>query len=160
MKKLYTLLLFFFGAFLTVNGQVHINEYSAANLNNILDNYERTEDWIELYNDSDIDMNIGGYHLSDKSSKPAKWEIPQGTVIPAKGFLVFWCSGRDEMCDNNVFHTNFKLTQTKDNETLLFTMPDETIIDEIPLGLVLVESSMCRSVDGGDEGESWEREGE
>ncbi|MEM9549138.1 MAG: CotH kinase family protein [Bacteroidota bacterium] len=150
MKKLSTLLLLC-GIGIWAYGQVHINEYSAANLQNFLDNYNRTEDWIELYNDGDVDVNLSGYHLSDKSSKPAKWEIPAGTIIPAKGYLVFWCSGRDEACDDNVFHTNFKLAQTKDNETLLFTMPDETIIDEIPLGLTLVESSWCRSVDGGDE---------
>lgn len=150
MKKTFTLLFFFLGIGLSVYGQVHINEYSAANLNNFLDNYERTEDWIELYNDSDIDVDLSGYHLSDKSHKPGKWEIPAGTIIPAKGYLVFWCSGRDEFCDNNVYHTNFKLAQTKSNETLMFTMPDETVIDEIPLGQTLVESSWCRSEDGGD----------
>ncbi len=151
MKKIFTLLLFFCGIGFWAFGQVHINEYSAANLENFLDNYDRTEDWIELYNDGDVDVDISGYHLSDKSTKPGKWEIPAGTIIPAKGFLVFWCSGRDEACDNNVFHTNFKLAQTKTNETLMFTMPDETIIDEIPLGQTLVESSWCRSVDGGSE---------
>ena len=147
-------LLTFVGLFamvIALNGQVHINEYSAANLENFLDNYERTEDWIELYNAGEVDVDLSGYHLSDKSHKPGKWEIPEGTIIPANGYLLFWCSGRDESCDGNVFHTNFKLTQTKDDETLLFTMPDETIIDEIPLGLTLVESSRCRSVDGGDD---------
>jgi len=150
MKKLFTLLLLS-GIGFWAYGQVHINEYSAANLHNFLDNYNRTEDWIELYNDGDVDVDLSGYHLSDKSNNPDKWEIPAGTIIPAKGYLVFWCSGRDEACDENVFHTNFKLAQTKDNETLMFTMPDESVIDEIPLGLTLVESSWCRSVDGGDE---------
>ncbi len=151
MKKTFTLLLLFCGLGFWAFGQVHINEYSAANLENFLDNYDRTEDWIELYNDGDVDVDLSGYHLSDKSTKPGKWEIPAGTIIPAKGHLVFWCSGRDEACDNNVYHTNFKLAQTKDNETLMFTMPDETVIDEIPLGLTLVESSWCRSVDGGSD---------
>ena len=151
MKKLLTLALLFFGTSFWVYGQVHINEYSAANLENFLDNYDKTEDWIELYNEGDVDVDISGYHLSDKSSKPGKWEIPAGTIIPAKGFLVFWCSGRDEACDGNNFHTNFKLAQTKNNETLLFTMPNEVIIDEFPLGLTLVESSWCRSMDGGSE---------
>ena len=151
MKKIFTLLFLLFGTSLWVMGQVHINEYSAANLENFLDNYERTEDWIELYNDGDVDVDISGYHLSDKTSKPGKWEIPAGTIIPAKGFLVFWCSGKDEACDDLVFHTNFKLAQTKTNETLLFTMPDESIIDEIPLGQTLVESSWCRAFDGGND---------
>ena len=150
MKYLLTLFSLFAMA-IAINGQVYINEYSAANLENFLDNYERTEDWIELYNAGEVDVDLSGYHLSDKSHKPGKWEIPEGTIIPAKGYLLFWCSGRDESCDGNVFHTNFKLTQTKDDETLLLTMPDETVIEEIPLGLALVESSRCRSVDGGDD---------
>lgn len=151
MKKLLPLLFLLFGMNHCVCAQVHINEYSAANLESFLDNYDRTEDWIELYNDSEVDVDISGYHLSDKVSKPGKWKIPAGTVVPAKGFLIFWCSGRDERCDDLSLHTNFKLAQTKSNEFLLFTMPDETIIDEIPLGLTLVESSWCRSTDGGSE---------
>lgn len=151
MKKTFTLLFLFCGIGFNALSQVHINEYSAANLEGFLDNYNRTEDWIELYNDGDSDVDLSGYHISDKTSKPGKWEIPAGTVIPAKGYLVFWCSGRDESCDGGSYHTNFKLAQTKDDETLLFTMPDETVIDEIPLGLTLVESSWCRSVDGGSE---------
>ena len=63
MKKIFTLLFFSLGLSMSMSGQVHINEYSAANLNNFLDNYERTEDWIELYNAGDTDVNIGGYHL-------------------------------------------------------------------------------------------------
>jgi len=151
MKKIFTLLFLFCGIAFIASGQIHINEYSAANLANFLDNYDKTEDWIELNNDGDVDMDISGYHLSDKSSKPGKWEIPEGTIIPAKGHLVFWCSGRDEHCEDGSFHTNFKLSQTTGNETLLLTMPDETVIDEIPLGLTLVESSWCRSTDGGNE---------
>ena len=30
--------------------QVVINEYSASNLNTILDNYSSNEDWVELFN--------------------------------------------------------------------------------------------------------------
>lgn len=48
-------------------------------------------DWIELYNESNFEANIGGYKIYDNDgqsgSKPKK-EIPAGTVIPAKGFYV------------------------------------------------------------------------
>ena len=96
-------------------GQVVINEYSVSNLSSYLDNYGGEEDWIELYNTSASSVNIGGFYLSDKTTNPSKWEIPEWTVIPAYGYLVFWCSGRDEVSGNN-YHTNFKLKQTKNTQ--------------------------------------------
>lgn len=95
MKKhyisLFALLCFGF----TSTAQVVINEYSASNLNGFMDSFGKTEDWIELYNNSSSDLDISGWHLSDKETKPEKWEIPTGTIIPANGFLAFYCSGRD-----------------------------------------------------------------
>lgn len=48
-------------------------------------------DWIEIYNESDSDVDISGYKIYDSGgnsgSKPKK-EFPLGTVVPAKGFTV------------------------------------------------------------------------
>ncbi|MEE9437698.1 MAG: CotH kinase family protein [Saprospiraceae bacterium] len=149
MKHLLLQIVLFFIASTAVVGQININEYSAANLYNIKDNHNKTEDWIELYNSQEIDVDISGYHLSDKASKPGKWTIPEGTIIPAHGYLVFWCSGRDESFRGH-FHTNFKLAQTKGNETLIFSDPSEIVIDEIPLGIALTDHSYSKTEDGGD----------
>ena len=127
--------------------QVVINEFSASNLSGFPDDYAKFEDWVELHNTSSSSVNIGGWFLSDKTSKPGKWKIPSGTVIPGNGYLVFWCSGRDEASSGN-YHTNFKLTQTKDNEVLLLADPDSNVIDMHDLGLALLEHSHCRSTDG------------
>ena len=52
-------------------GQITINEYSAANYDNYIDNYNNYEDWIELYGDrhfSDDNAIIGGISkISDQS---------------------------------------------------------------------------------------------
>ena len=150
MKKRITFLVCLTAFAYTAFGQVHINEFSTSNLNVFLDNYGKTEDWIELYNASDQAIDLGGYHLSDKESKPAKWEIPAGTMIPANGYLVFWCSGRDEISDGN-YHTNFKMTQTKNGDIVLLSDPDETIIEIFDLDLTLVEHSHCRTEDGSND---------
>ena len=114
-------------------GQVVINEYSVSNLSSYLDNYGGEEDWIELYNTSASSVNIGGFYLSDKTTNPSKWEIPEGTVIPAYGYLVFWCSGRDEVSGNN-YHTNFKLKQTKNTqEHIVLSDASGSIIEDIEL---------------------------
>ena len=150
IRPIYTplLILLFASLSFSLSAQIVINEYSASNLEGFQDSFGKTEDWIELYNTSSESVDIGGWYLSDKESKPTKWEIPQGTVIEGNGFLIFWCSGRDNTAAGN-FHTNFKLTQTKGTDFVVLTRPDESIVEAFPLEITLVEHSRCRSVDGG-----------
>lgn len=149
MKKQGLILLALLCYSLTAFAQVNINEYSASNLNSFFDSFGKTEDWIELYNSSNTPVDISGWHLSDKESKPEKWEIPANTIIPANGYLTFWCSGRDAFV-NGEYHTGFKLTQTKAGEYVLLSNAAGLIIDVLPLELTLVEHSRCRVTDGGD----------
>lgn len=48
-------------------------------------------DWIEIYNDSDVAVDLAGYKIYDNGgqggTKP-KMEFPAGAVIPARGFYV------------------------------------------------------------------------
>lgn len=48
-------------------------------------------DWVELYNASDVEANISGYKIYDaggqSGTKPKK-VLPEGTIIPPKGFYV------------------------------------------------------------------------
>ena len=149
MKKLirFHFQLIFVLSFFTVHTQVVINEYSASNLNDFPDNFNKFEDWIELYNLTGEVIDLSGWYLSDKLDKPTKWEIPSGTTIEPNGYLVFWCSGRD-MIAGGQFHTNFKLTQTKGNEILLLTDPTENVLQKIPMELTLLGQSQCRDMDG------------
>jgi len=147
--KLLLFIFFQFSFAIFGNTQVIINEYSASNLHNIKDNYGKTEDWIELYNESDVDVNIGGWYLSDKKKKSGKWKIPQGTKISAKGFLLFWCSGRDEFKDGH-YHTNFKLSQTTGKDKVILSNSSKKIIQKLDLEITLTEHSICRKTDGSD----------
>jgi hypothetical protein len=128
--------------------QVTINEYSASNLSTYIDNYEKSEDWVEIFNTSSVDVNLGGYYLSDKSSNPTKWIFPDGIIISANGFITVWCSARDEVVGNNI-HTNFKLKQAGESEDdLVFTDPDGNVIDEYPLIKTQLAHSIARDSDG------------
>ena len=49
-------------------------------------------DWIELHNTSDLAVDVSGWFLSDEADALAKYEIAQGTVIAAQGYLIL--SGR------------------------------------------------------------------
>ncbi len=149
-NKQYTFLALLLLWVLPLAAQVHINEYSASNLHRFTDSFQRTEDWIELYNSSDTQVDLSGWYLSDKESKPEKWEIPAGTIIPAKGFLVFWCSGRD-LVRNNEYHTNFKLAQTQGDDIVLLANADGDVVEMFSMELTMVEHSRCRIFDGDDE---------
>ncbi len=147
MKKL-ILLLGLVMFIMPIYSQVVVNEYSVSNLTGYLDNYGGEEDWIELYNTNGSSVDVGGYYLSDKTANPTKWEIPAGTIIPANGYLIFWCSGRDESSGGN-YHTNFKLKQTKNTpEHVVFADTNGTIIDDLEIQKTQLEHSMGRSSNG------------
>ena len=48
------------------------------------------EDAIELYNDSNQAVSIGGWFLSDIANQPKKFRIPAGTVLAPFGYAVFY----------------------------------------------------------------------
>lgn len=132
MKKLF--LISFLGiCFLQLNAQVVINEISASNLNQYVDNHSDYGDWIELYNIDTFAVDLSGYYLSDDSLNNIKWQFPSGTSITAKGFLRIWASGRNES-DTSHYHTNFKLKQTKNSpEYVVFSNPQGIISDFVQL---------------------------
>ena len=133
----------------SLNAQVVINEYSVSNLADFEDNYNRYEDWFELYNTSPSVLDLTGYYLSDKINNAMKWEIPAGTTIGANGFLRFWASGRDKVVGTH-YHTNFKLAQTRANvEHVVLTDPLGTVIDSHELQNTQLGHSRGRTQDGG-----------
>ena len=91
------------------NSPIVINEVSAANSINV-NEYGKKDDWIELYNTTDKDIDLAGMYLSDKSDKPQKWQIPAdskaNTTIPAHGYKIIWCSKRES---DTQLHADFKL---------------------------------------------------
>ena len=118
-KLIYTLFIICFTLFST-NGQIVINEYSAANYNTSTDNYGEFEDWVELHNPTAAAIDINGWALTDKPSNPTKWVFPSSFIVPANGVALIYCSGRDELIGGNA-HSNFKITQTKGNEVLMLS---------------------------------------
>ena len=89
---------------------IRINEISAAN-SIYVDDYYKKQDWVELYNTTDEDIDIAGMYLTDNEEKPTKWQISAGnsqasTIVPAHGFLLVWC---DKKVPVRQLHANFKL---------------------------------------------------
>jgi hypothetical protein len=47
------------------------------------------QDSIELHNPTGTNVNIGGWFLTDEPDTPAKFRIPNNTIIPAGGRIYF-----------------------------------------------------------------------
>src|SRR5574344_412871 len=90
---------------------IRINEISAAN-SIYMNDYFKKNDWIELYNTTDDDIDIKGMYISDNKTKPQKYQVPSddvnlNTIIPARGYKVIWCDKLDNIGSD--IHTSFKL---------------------------------------------------
>jgi hypothetical protein len=141
-----------FSAPVFLRAQVVINEYSCANWRDILDYYQETEDWVELYNPGATAVSLTGYHLSDRKNNPTKWVFPANASISPGGFLRVWCSGRNLKDPQGNFHTNFKLTQTRNNaEQLVFADPSGNILDDLEIEKTQVHQSRGRLTDGSND---------
>lgn len=75
---------------------VWINEVQSSNDSTCVDENGESPDWIELYNDGAEDVDLSGWGLSDKATKPFKWTFPQGTVIRANDYLLIYADGIDD----------------------------------------------------------------
>ena len=117
-----------------------INEFMASNDKTIDDEHGNSSDWIELANIGDYDIDIGGFYLTDSLNTPDKWQIPESTVIPSKGFILFWASGKNES-----YHTNFKLD--KKGEEIALYDKSMKIIDSIVFNSQLTDISYGRKQD-------------
>ena len=88
---------------------IKINELSAGN-DMLVNELFKKDDWVELYNTTDVDLNVNGLYISDNADKPTKYQISAPTdkaaIIPAHGHLIVWCSKREAQSQ---IHANFKL---------------------------------------------------
>jgi len=128
----------------TLSAQIFLNEIMASNENSFLDSEGNSPDWIELYNASNVSLNLKNWQLSDDGAEPDKWIFSE-ISIPAKGFLVVFASG-DDYFDSEYWHTNFKLS--KSGESLILSKPDGELIDFIEFDAQETNQSYGRKTDG------------
>lgn len=122
---------------------VVINEFMASNTGIIKDEADETEDWIELYNNTDNDIDLSGYFLTDKADLLEKWTFPAGTVIKAKGYLIIWA---DEDQEQGSLHCNFKLSAS--GEEILLLDKQKVILDNVTFGQQVTNKSAARIPNG------------
>ena len=128
---------------------IRINEVSAGN-NIYINEYAKRDDWIELYNTTDLDIDIAGMYLSDNVNKPAKYQITGtdniSTIVPAHGTKIIWASKRDQISQ---LHAPFKLDNTYGG-VVIIQAEDGSWADALCYNLHGGKQSYGRYPDGGN----------
>jgi hypothetical protein len=125
------------------DSKVVINELLPINNNVVADQNGEFEDWIELYNQSDEDVDLSGYYLSDSKKNPTKWQFPEGTFILGNDYLIIWADGDTLQAG---LHTNYKLSS--DGEKVLLLTPELSIMDETEYPSTVLQQSWARIPNG------------
>ncbi|HON06713.1 MAG TPA: putative Ig domain-containing protein [Verrucomicrobiota bacterium] len=130
---------------------VFINEWMADNTGTIADPVDNDyEDWFEIYNPSSLPINLGGYYLSDTLTISNQFQIPNGYIIPAYGYLMVWADGEQNQnsSTNPALHVSFKLSSS--GEAIGLFAPDGTLVDGIIFGQQSPDISQGRFPDGSE----------
>jgi hypothetical protein len=122
---------------------VVINELMPVNSNVVADQNGEFDDWIELYNLSDEDINISGYYLTDSKNELTKWKFPEGSIISSDSFLIVWADGDTLQVG---LHTNYRLSSG--GETVIFLSPELQEVDRVSYDPQTLQLTFARVPDG------------
>jgi iron complex transport system ATP-binding protein len=126
---------------------IRINEVMADPRTGIYDEDGELSDWIELYNTTDQNIPLKGLALSDKENDPLMWRFPDGAVIPAHGYYLVFCSGKNRLLDaDKISHTNFRLSAER--ETVILSDSRGRLIDRASIDNLPMDASLGRDESG------------
>ena len=143
-------LLFFFLLCLFVQEKsspqsLYINEIMASNAAVIADpDYHAYSDWIEIFNASEVQINLKDYSITDDLSLPYKYIFQTDLIIQPKNYLLVWADDKSIGA-----HTNFKLSASG-QQVCLFN-PVGELVDSITFSAQQTDISFGRFPDGTNE---------
>ena len=127
-----------------ING-IYLNEIASVS-GAFHDEFGEKSGFIELYNPTNEDLQLESCFLSDTKLNPLRYAIPNGTHIPAKGFLVFYADA--EAIQGNL-HVPFKLDEDGESVLLCQKVGNEiNILDSISFDFLLNKHSFGKYTDG------------
>lgn len=127
-------------------GVLMINEVCPSPRSGLRDEDDELSDWVELYNIGDTPIALGNMALSDDESKPIKWTFPKDAVIPAGGYYLVFCSGKNKVEDSTQYpHTNFSINN--ESETLVLSTLTGELVDRVVVSGVGRDMSYGRDPD-------------
>lgn len=105
-------------------------------------------DWIEIYNPTSQAVDLAGYGLSDKASKPYKYTFPAGSSIDAGQRIIVFC---DSLIPEMPGQYTAAFGLSTNGETLTLTSPDGSSSDTITFGIMETNVTYGRVPDGSDD---------
>ncbi|HEY7115583.1 MAG TPA: lamin tail domain-containing protein [Tepidisphaeraceae bacterium] len=116
-------------------------------VNEVLSNTDATaKDAIELHNTTTADIDLSGWFLSDSSNNYRKFRIPDGTMLPAGGYLVFdeddfnptpAAPGPNDFALDGAHGDDVWLLKAAPGNGLLLAFADSVHFDAAPVGVSL-----------------------
>lgn len=126
-------------------GEVVINEFLAKNTSGAVNELGNYEDWIELYNNTEIPLELYGLYITDSYNDPEKFAFPENTIIQPQSYLTFWAD--EEESTPTSIHLNFKLSAGGE-ELMISTGDAGQVIDSITYGAQQSDISLGRCPNG------------
>ena len=130
---------------------VVVNEVSAGNTI-AANEYGKRNDWIELYNTTDHDIDLEGMFITDDPAVPEKYQITKAegwseasTIIRAHGYYIVWADKVDPL---RQLHAGFKLANEAD-QSVTITAADHSWSDCFTYQPHNGDESVGRYPDGG-----------
>ena len=113
---------------------VRINEVSGAN-SIFINEYQKKNDWVELYNTTDEEVDVEGMYLTDDLSKPDKYQITRqgtnaNTKIAPHGYMIVWCDKLETNAQG--LHASFKISA--DGGVIALVAADRSWVDHLYYG--------------------------
>ncbi|MBI5465320.1 lamin tail domain-containing protein [Candidatus Gottesmanbacteria bacterium] len=103
-------------------------------INEILPNPTSGNDWVELYNNSDQEVNISNWILDDEGTTTDMLKIPEGTTIGTKGFKSFYVSNRLNKSGDTIYLYLPDKTETIDSYKYTSNPGDDVSFGRFPDG--------------------------
>ena len=119
----------------------------ASNIQTIADSENEYDDWVELLNISDREVDLSGMHLTDRRDDLRKWTFPEGVKLAPGAYLMVWAD--EDGSDAQGLHASFKLSS--EGETVLLVDTDgwgNAILDSVTFGEQEPDIAFGRSPDG------------
>lgn len=124
-------------------GELVINEVSALNLTIQADQDGEFDDWIELYNNTNMPLSLSGVFLTDDAGDLSKWPFPD-TTIAANDYLIVWADNDGAQAG---LHANFNLSSTF-GESIFLGYSDGSSIDQYSFGPQIGDTTSGRFPNG------------
>ena len=122
-----------------------ITEIVPSNSQAFADENGQYNDYIELYNRSNVAVSLSGWYLSDSEVNPRKWRFPEVNIDPGQALIVF-ASGLDKKTDPAHLHTNFGLSS--EGEQVILSDSHGRRMSSATFGLSKADNAWQRGSDG------------